>query len=56
MQIMQNKCIGYCLQLDKMTYISKNESEILNWLPLKEGFSQSKNSIVFNFFTNQCQS
>ena len=24
-QIKQNKCIRYCLQLDKMTHISKNE-------------------------------
>ena len=29
-QITQNKCIRYCLQLDKMTHISKNEFETLN--------------------------
>ena len=29
-QIRLNKCICYCLQLDKMTHISKNEFEILN--------------------------
>ena len=33
-QIMQNNCIQYCLQLDKMT--SKNELEILNWLLVKK--------------------
>ena len=46
-QITQNKCIRYCLQLDKMTHISKNEFETLNWLPVKDRFNQSINSIVF---------
>ena len=55
-QITQNKCIRYCLQLGKMTYISKNESETLNWLPFKGRFNQSKNSIVFKYFTKQCSS
>ena len=36
-----------------MTHISKNEFEILNCLPVKEGFSQSINSSIFNFFTNE---
>ena len=31
-QITQNKCIRYYLQPDKMTHISKNEFETLNWL------------------------
>ena len=55
-QIMQNKCIWYCLQLDKMTHISKNEFETLNWLPVKDRFNQSINSIVFKYFTKQCPS
>ena len=55
-QITQNKCIRYCLQLDKMTHISKNEFETLNWLPVKDRFNQSINSIVFKYFTKQCHS
>ena len=55
-QTMQNKCIRYCLQLDKMTHISKNEFETLNWLPVKGRFNQSANSIVFKCFTKQCPS
>ena len=55
-QITQNKCIRYCLQLDKMTHISKNEFETLNWLPVKDRFNQSINSIVFKYFTKQCPS
>ena len=55
-QIKQNKCIRYCLQLDKMTHISKNEFETLNWLPVKDRSNQSINSIVFKYFTKQCPS
>ena len=55
-QITQNKCIRYCLQLDKMTRISKNEFETLNWLPVKDRFNRSINSIVFKYFTKQCPS
>ena len=35
-QIMQNKYIWYCLQLDKMTHISKSRFETLNGLPVKD--------------------
>ena len=39
-----------------MTHISKNEFETLNWLPVKDRFNESKNSIVFKYFTKQCPS
>ena len=55
-QITPSQCIRYCLQLDKMTNISKNEFETLNWLPVKDRFNQSINSIVFKYFTKQCRS
>ena len=53
-QITQYKCVRYCLQLDKMTNISKNEFEPPNWLPVKDRFNQSINSIVLKFYTKQC--
>ena len=53
-QITQNKCIRYCLQLDKMTHFSKNKFGTLNRLPAKDRFNQSINSIVFKYFNNQC--
>ena len=46
-QTSQNKCIRFCLQLDKMTHISHKEFEILDWLPVTERFNQCINSIVF---------
>ena len=35
-QIVLNKCIWYCLQLDKMTHIFKSEFETLNWFTVKD--------------------
>ena len=48
--------IRYCLQLDKITHLSKNEFETLNWLPFKDRFNQSINSIVFKYVTKHCPS
>ena len=59
-QTTENKCVWYCLQLDKMIHISKNEFEILVtwlfWLPVKDRFKQSINSIFFQYLTKQCPS
>ena len=53
-QTSQNKCICFCLQLDKMSHISQKEFEAINWLPFKERYNQRLNSIVFKYFDNQC--
>ena len=53
-QTSQNKCIRFCLQLDKMTHISHKEFETLDWLPVTERFNQCINSIVFKYMNNQC--
>ena len=53
-QTSQNKCICFCLQLDKMSHISQKEFETINWLPIKERHNQCVNSIVFKYFDNQC--
>ena len=34
LQVMQNRCIRFCLQLDKMTTVSHKEFKDLNWLPI----------------------
>ena len=39
-----------------MTNISKNEFEPPNWLPVKDRFNQSINSIGFKYVTKQCPS
>ena len=52
-QASQNKCIRFCLHLDRMTHISHKEFEILNWLTLTERFNQCINSIVFKYINDQ---
>ena len=53
-QILQNKCIRFCLQLDKMSDISQKEFETINWLPIKERYNQYVNSVALKYFDNQC--
>ena len=39
-QTTQNKCVRFCLNLDKMAHISQNEFNKLNWLPLSDRINQ----------------
>ena len=50
LQVMQNKCIHFCLQLDKMSTISHKEFKlVITW------FEQSVISVVFKFINDSCQ-
>ena len=51
---MQNKCIQFCLKLDKMHYISENEFRLINWLPTSKRVDQCINTITYNFVNNTC--
>ena len=53
-QIMQNKCMRYCLRLDKMQHISLTEIRSINWLPTKERAHQCINAITFRFVIKNC--
>ena len=46
---MQNKCIRFYLQLDKMSTISHRELKDLNWLQVISRFEQCVTSFVFKF-------
>ena len=48
---MQNKCIRFCLQLDKMSTTSPKEFKDLNWLPVNTRFEQYVISIAFKFIS-----
>ena len=50
---MQNKCIHFCFQLDKMSHISQKVFETNNWLSIKERYNQCVNSIAYKYFDNQ---
>ena len=53
-QTIQNKCMLFCLQLDKLKHISHEEFKRLNWLPVTYRFKQCVISIAFNYFNEQC--
>ena len=50
---MQNRCICFCLKLDKMHHIFE-DFEIINWLPVDQRVQQSLNVTVFKYVNNAC--
>ena len=54
LQIVENKCICFCLQSDKMSTISHKEFKGLNWLLASARFEQCFMSIVFKFVIEHC--
>ena len=52
-QTTQNKCMRFCLRLDKLKHIYHEEFERLNWLPVTYRFKQCVISIVFKYFNKQ---
>ena len=53
-QTTQNKCIRFCLKLDKRHHISSKEFESVNWLPVNKRILQCINAITFKFANNAC--
>ena len=53
-QIMQNKCIRFCLRLDKMHHISEEDFRSINWLLTSKRVDQCINTITFKFVNNTC--
>ena len=54
LQIMQNKCIRFCLKLDKMHLISEENFKTISWLPLNQRVQQSLNVTVFKYVNKAC--
>ena len=50
MQVAQNKCTRFCLNLGNRVHIGTKQFEAINWLPTKERFEQSACVAIFNFF------
>ena len=50
MQVAQNKCIRFCLNLGNRAHIGMKEFKKINWLPTKERFEQYACVDIFNFF------
>ena len=47
-QIMQNKCIRFCLRLDKMHHIPEEDFRLINWLPTSKRVDQCKTLLHSN--------
>ena len=54
LQIIQNKCIRFCLKLDKMHHISEEDFKTINWLPVDQRVQQSLNVTAFKYVNKAC--
>ena len=52
LQILQNKCIRFCLNLNNRAHIGQKEFEKINWLPVNDRFKQVISSMSFKFCNN----
>ena len=50
LQILQNKCICVCLNIDSKTHIGLIEFEKINWLTINDRFEQCISSMTFKCF------
>ena len=56
LQTTQNKCIRFCLKLDKLHHISEKEFQRINWLPVDRRVDQCMSAMTFKFVNNVCPS
>ena len=56
LQANQNKCIRYCLNLDKFDHIKSNEFKTINWLDVSDRFKQCVLVDAFKFFNQRSPS
>ena len=51
LQVLQNKCIRFCLKKDSRTHIGHDEFVSINWLPVGYRANQNISSLVYKFFS-----
>ena len=54
LQVTENKCIRFLLELKSRKHISNEDFHKLNWLPINQKFKQCVTSRVFKFVQNKC--
>ena len=52
LQILENKCIRFCLNMNKRAHIGQKEFEQINRLPVNDRFKQIISSMSFKFCNN----
>ena len=53
LQLSQNNCVRFCLQLDKKTRIGVGEFKEIDWLNINDRFSQCVLSNIYDFFNSK---
>ena len=53
LQVSQNNCVRFCLQLDKKTWIGFPEFKEINWLNINDRFSQCVLLSIYKFFNKE---
>ena len=48
-QIIQNKCIRFCLHMENRAYIGIEEFKKMNWLPTRERFEQCVCVVAYKY-------
>ena len=51
LEILQKKCLLFCLQLDSRQHIGTENLNNINWLPIDQRFKQFFSTIVLKFFS-----
>ena len=51
LQVLQNKCIRFCLQLDNIQHIGTEYFNKISWLRIDQIFKQCLSTSIFNFFS-----
>ena len=54
MQVLQNKCICFCLQLHSREYTGTEHFDKINWFPIDQIFRQCLSTSVFKFVSQKC--
>ena len=54
LQVLQNRCISFSLQLNNREHIGTRHFDRINWFPIKQRFKQCLSTSVFKFFSEMC--
>ena len=54
LQVLQNKCILFCLQLDNIEHIGTKHFDKISWFPIHQRFKQCLSTSAFKFFFEVC--
>ena len=54
LEVLQNKCIRFCVQLGNIEHIRTEYFDKISWLPMDQRFKQCLSISEFKFFSEMC--